>query len=168
MNRRIIGSLMVLLMMNGCAETISERHGTQIDVVPWEYRFAVDIENSSTSAQQKAWNEMDDYVQRNWNILSSQQLHFHWLSNDGKTLADKYKKHLLSQGIASTNIHVSKGTEQLEDFDLSLLVTQYKAVTPVCEYEKIGNYGELPLGCYSEGARWKSVVHPERVMKSVK
>lgn len=148
-----------------CAEHVDERRGTEIQVVPITYSIDVEIKNNKSK---QAWNELDDYVTKHWDMVATQKVSIYWNSKPGKALADKYAKYLLSQGVDSHKLYVLESVEggstpQFKQ-DLRLETVVNKAVVSTCGYEAIGGFGLERNGCYTEGARWQSMVNPEKML----
>ncbi|MDG3085992.1 hypothetical protein P7F88_07735 [Vibrio hannami] len=156
---------LICLGLVACAERVAERHGTNIQVVPITYSIDVEIKNNKN---QIAWNELDEYVRKHWDLVATQNVSIYWNSKSGKALADKYADYLLSQGIDSHKLLVLKSREdgstpQFKQ-DLRLETVVNKAVVSTCGYEAIGGFGVESNGCYAEGARWQSMVNPEKML----
>lgn len=149
-----------LILIIGCAEHISERSGPSIEVVPIEYQLAVKIEKNK---KEQAWQYLDKYVSENWGVFANQHLSLSWNTKEGKKLVHKYADYLRSRGVESKNITLYQDSELNTAFDFNFSATVHKVVTPLCEYVTIGNYGEVDNGCFSDGMRWKSITHPERM-----
>lgn len=163
--KNLILPLIFILGLSGCAEHVSERYGTEIQVVPVTYSIDVEIKDKKSK---EAWNELDDYVKKHWDMVATQMVSIYWNSKSGKQLAEKYAKYLLSQGIDSHKLFVqeSRKGSSAPQFkqDLRLETVVNKAIVSTCGYESIGNFGVEANGCYAEGARWQSMVNPEKML----
>lgn len=163
--RKLIIPLFCLLL-TACAEHIAERNGTEIQIVPVTYAIDVEIKANKTT---KAWQELNSYAEKHWDILTTQSVNIYWKSKQGKALADKFAEHLLSQGVDNKKLHVLPLNEDSNSnfaHDLRLETVVNRVVTNTCGYEMIGNFGREANGCYAEGARWQSMVNPEKMIRA--
>ncbi|GAK83906.1 hypothetical protein JCM19238_1468 [Vibrio ponticus] len=146
----------------GCAETIKEREGATLQMVPVTHTYHLTIKKNK---HQQAWQQLNQYVEQNWQAIANQPVQVTWMSTSGKRMADKLTQELKKRGISSEMVRVEKG-EQQQHFDLSVATTSYKVVTEVCDYMQIGQFGAYREGCYPENLRWQSMVHPEKMLLS--
>jgi len=153
---------MVIFFSFGCTNPLSERVGAEIQVVPITYTYLVTVKKDDEKA---AWEELDQYVKKNWQKFSTQKFRFTWYSSVGNRLAEDFQKELLSRGISRRQLIILKAS-MMDDFlmDLKFEITVNRVVTEVCEYEKVGSYGRNKESCFSESVRWKSMVNPEKML----
>ncbi|PJC86111.1 hypothetical protein CSW98_11095 [Vibrio sp. HA2012] len=149
--------------LTGCVDHIAERQGAEIQLVPVTYSIGISIKQGQ---EEKARQELDTYVQSHWNKVTTQNVRMLWYTGKGKTLADNYYRYLLGLGIDKTKLHLQEAPQGMElvPFDMQLQTVVHRAVVEVCDYEKIGNYGMSAQGCYTDSARWQSMVAPEKML----
>jgi len=160
---RMLCTVMVMLsVFTGCTERIGERRGTQIDVVPVTYSIALKVNPKKVHLAQE---ELDRFIQEHWNLIVNQQVELVWRTKLGKRWALKTRKTLLSQGIYDDYISVVQEKAGFnERFDFEFRTTVHKSVVSICDYASIGEYGGPTHGCYTENARWQSMVNPENML----
>ncbi|MDG3085978.1 hypothetical protein P7F88_07665 [Vibrio hannami] len=156
---------LICIGLTACAERVDERRGTELKVVPITYSIDIDIKSNKT---RQAWDELDKYVNKHWDIIATQAVNIYWSSKSGKKLADKYANYLLSKGIDSEKLYVTKSPDRGTDLefpeDLRLETVVNKVIVSACGYEAIGNFGREANGCYVQNARWQSMVNPEKML----
>ncbi len=166
MNKVKLSKALVIMFcalgLNACVDVIGERRGAELQVVPITYTLNLSVKQNNVKA---AWRELDQYVDKNWDRISAQQLSFTWYTSTGNKLAEDYQKHLLSKGLNRNQITISKGVRQ-EDLaiDLTFETIVNKVFSSICNYEKVGTFGKTESGCYAESARWQSMVNPEKML----
>jgi hypothetical protein len=150
---------LILFLLTGCAETLSERQSVAIDVVPLKHTFSVELKE-----QGQAFSEVEDYIDSNWEVLADANLELVVLSAEGQILSGHVVKLLKMRGKDPAQIKTltRQGEEQ---FDFQLVSVNYKTFTPVCQYYQVGYFGETNTGCYVEGARWKAMTNPQKMVK---
>ncbi|WP_406731877.1 hypothetical protein RJD39_09175 [Vibrio scophthalmi] len=155
-------STVLVVSLLGCAEIIKEREGAELQIVPITNAYHLTIKDKK---EQQAWQQLQAYVEQHWDVLSVQTIHIDWYSRKGKSLAMKLAKQLQKQGISDDAIKmVSVNNSESNHFDLSIRATNYKVIANICDYPRVGEFGVHPEGCYSESARWQSMVHPENML----
>lgn len=154
--------LSLAIILVGCTDRVAERSGAEIQIVPITYSLGISIKEDK---YQSAWEELDSFVENNWDKVSRQTVNLTWYTKSGKRLADSYHAHLLKKGLNRKQLKVSKAV-MTEDkpFDLQLQTIVNNVVVEVCKYEKVGYFDSKEIGCYSEGARWQSMVNPEKMI----
>ncbi|PWI35237.1 hypothetical protein DI392_02930 [Vibrio albus] len=166
---RHLFSLLILsgvsVVLSGCAEHIAEREGAEIQVVPVTYSIGITIKKDK---QDKARQELDNYVQSHWLKVTTQKVNLVWYTKPGKALADHYYQYLLEQGVNKDKVTLNKAmdTTGKVPFDMKFQTMVYRSVVEVCDYEKIGNFGQTNIGCYTDSARWQSMVYPENMLNT--
>ena len=155
-------AIVIFSFLTGCAERIGERRGTQIDVVPVTYSIALKVNPKKESLAQV---ELDSFIQENWNLIVNQQVELVWRTKLGKRWALKTRKDLLSRGIYDDYISITQEKAGFsERFDFEFKTKVHKSVVSICDYAGIGKYGKPTDGCYTENARWQSMVNPENML----
>ena len=155
-------SISLVMGMAGCAEIIQEREGAQLQLVPITNTYQLTIKPKK---DQQAWQQVQDYVEQHWDVLSVEAIDINWFSRRGKKLADKLVSQLKKKGIGAEMIDLNRvANGGSGHFDLSISTTKYKVITEVCDYVQVGHFGAYPEGCYTENARWQSMVHPEKML----
>lgn len=160
------------LALSGCVEHISEREGAEIQVVPVTYSVGISIKKDQ---KEKAREELDRYVQEHWDKVTTQTVTLQWYTPEGKDLADDYYQFLLGKGVDKNKVSMEKaqnskasntGNTTNAPFDMTLQTVVNRSVVEICDYEKVGLYGLTKQGCYTDGARWQSMVYPEKMLST--
>lgn len=150
------------LALTGCADHVGETRGTQIEVVPVTYSMSLKLKPDQ---KDKARAKLDGFISEHWQDVSSQGATIVWRTKSGKEVADMYYKQLLSRGVSQDKLTIEQGEAGFgARFDVELKMTVHKSVLPVCDYPRAGHYSELAQGCFSESARWQSMVNPEKML----
>lgn len=150
------------LALTGCADYVGETRGTQIEVVPVTYSMSLKVKPDQKA---KARAKLDGFIDEHWQDVSSQGATIVWRTKSGKEVADMYYKQLLSRGVSQDKLTIEQGEAGFgARFDVELKMTVHKSVLPVCDYPRVGHYSELAQGCFSESARWQSMVNPEKML----
>jgi hypothetical protein len=152
-------------VLSGCVEHIAERRGAEIQVVPVTYTIGISIKKGQ---DEKARQELDEYVRSHWQKVTTQKVNILWYTEPGKALAASYYQYLLEQGVSKDDLMLSQAPANMRQapFDMKLQTVVNRSVVEVCDYEKIGNFGQTRYGCYTDSARWQSMVRPERMLSS--
>lgn len=169
---KLWSALLVLGLISGCADHVSEHYGTQIDVVPVTYSIGIKIKDGE---QAKANEKLTEFTNKYWEIIVNQGATISWQSSAGKVMAQQYFTQLASRGVNISDLILNQmentqsndATQQkmtLEYFDVEVKTTVHKVIGDVCQYPTIGHYDELRDGCSSESNRWKSMVNPEKML----
>lgn len=159
---KAVASTIIVLSLIGCTERIAERHGTQVDVVPVTYSLNLKI---NPKQQKSAEKELTQFLQEHKKLILTQNVNLTWRTKLGRKWAYKTEKRLLTAGVNADNISIEQHQAGFgERFDYEIEVTVHKALLNVCQYPKVGHYGEPGDGCYSESARWQSMVNPEKML----
>ncbi len=145
----------------GCAEYISEREGAEIQVVPVTYAMSISLRDGE---KEKAYQELDRYIQIHWNKVSTQAVNLYWYTPEGKSVADKYYQYLLGKGIDKRKVNLQPVSTTDDSFDMAFQIVINRSIVEVCDYEKVGNFGQTKQGCYTDNARWQSMVYPEKML----
>ncbi|MCG7497035.1 hypothetical protein MHO82_09170 [Vibrio sp. Of7-15] len=150
------------LVLSGCADYVGESRGAQIEVVPVTYSMSLKVKPDQ---QDKARAKLDGFINEHWQYVSSQGATIVWRTKSGKEVADMYYKQLLSRGVSQDKLSIEQGDAGFgARFDLELKTTVHKSILPICDYPRVGHYSELARGCFSESARWQSMVNPEKML----
>lgn len=150
------------LILTGCADHVGESRGAQLEVVPVTYSMSVKVKPDQ---QDKALEKLDGFIDEHWQYVSSQGATIIWRTKSGKYVAEVYYKQLLSRGVSQDKLIIEQGDAGFgARFDLELKMTVHKSVLPVCDYPRVGHYSEITRGCFSESARWQSMVNPEKML----
>lgn len=162
--RKMLTALMCLAIV-ACTDHVRERWGPDIEVVPVTYSITLE---SKSPRSDKTWNELDSYVKKHWDIIATHTVTIYWHNSNGKSLADKYAKYLLSLGVDSQKLSVKQATSEGSELfsgDLKLEVIVNRVLVDSCDYVVIGNYGAIEEGCFVGNARWQSMVNPEKMIR---
>jgi hypothetical protein len=187
MIRSLIVTLLTVSLISGCAEPIADSVGTQLDVVPVTYSISIKIKNGE---QKKAAAKLAEFTDKHWQTIANRGASISWQTNAGKTVAQQYYTQLAARGVNVADLYLihmdtrlkmvekdgltvdKEGlivdkeylTANKEYFDIEVTTTVHKVISDVCQSPIIGHYGELVDGCSSESNRWKSMVHPEKML----
>lgn len=175
-------ALLTVSLISGCAAPVADRVGAQLDVVPVTYSISIKIKNGE---QDKAAAKLTEFTDKRWQVIANRGANISWQTSAGKTLAQQYYTQLAARGVnvsdlTLTQMNVSQQsvdkdglavnkdylTVNKKYFDIEVKTTTHKVISEVCQYPKIGHYGELADGCSSESNRWKSMVHPEKMLNN--
>lgn len=171
-------TLLTLGLASGCADHVSERSGTHLDVVPLTYTIGIKIQDGK---QAKANEKLAEFTDKYWQIIVEQGATISWRTHAGESLAQQYYGQLASRGVNTSDLILAQmqpveknslknengtGHQKLSSdyFDLEVKTTVHKIISDVCQYPKVGHYDELNDGCTIEANRWKSMVHPEKML----
>jgi len=159
MNKLII--LFASIWLVSCVDTVAERQGVMIEVVPVTYSVQVNVKKNN---QKEAKQHLNEFVDLHWKVITSQPVKLEWTTPVGKKLADEYKAYLISLGVGQEQLAVIKSPHNAGEkvFDMKLSTTKHRAVAPLCDYYKVGHLGRLSDGCFSESNRWLSIANPEQ------
>lgn len=150
------------LMLTACAEHVAERRGTQVDVVPVIYSLSLKI---APEQKESAEKELDLFLQENNSIVLTQNIELIWYSEVGEYLANNTHKKLLKKGVSDKNIKfIQGGRRDVNRFDYEINLIVHKVLLQVCQNPKVTHYGRPGDGCYTESARWQSMVNPENML----
>ncbi|CAM3201272.1 hypothetical protein [Vibrio rarus] len=158
-------TLFMLMNMTGCSEYIHERNAATIDVVPINYHLQLKVHSPGLK---KSVDKVVAYVNSHRNELVDHKIELTWYSKTAYKVVTQVKSYLISQGFRSDSVLLTKGNVKRDKpyFDLELFAQRYQAVSSICHYEQIEEYGRYPNGCVVEGNRWQMMNHPERVLGS--
>lgn len=133
-------------------------------MVPVTYALNIAVKKNK---QDEAWKELDQFVEEHWDKVSRQKVSFIWYTESGRKLANQYHDHLLKKGLNRQQLEMQQATASDNiSFDLQFKTVINRVVVEVCEYQRIGSYDSENMGCYSEGARWQSMVNPEKMIST--
>lgn len=150
------------LTLSACAEHVAERRGTQVDVVPVIYSLSLKMAPEQKNSAEK---ELDLFLQENNSIVLTQNIELIWYSEVGENLANNTYKKLLKKGVNDKNIKFIQGDRSdVNRFDYEINLIVYKVLLEVCQNPKVTHYGRPGDGCYTESARWQSMVNPEKML----
>ncbi len=168
----LIFVMLTLGLITGCADHVSDRSGTQLDIVPVTYSIDIII---TSDKQSKANEKLTEFTDKHWQIIVNQGAIITWQTQTGKNLAQQYYAQLTSRGVNTSHLILTQVNTELKDsleqektnaeyFDLQVKTTVHKIISEACQYPKVGHYDELSDGCALEANRWKSMVHPEKML----
>lgn len=158
-----VTAILAVLSLVGCAPTSIERKGPEIDLYPVTHSLSL---QSDAKHLKKSKSEWVKFADQHHNVLMTQPIELYWANSTGASLMRFVKKDLLSRGASLKNIsQVDMPKIRSERFDFQLRVTEYKVVTPICHLVKVSDYDSTSQGCYTEAARWQSMVRPETMLR---
>lgn len=162
MIRKIITTILACGVLSSCAETVSERKGIAVDVVPMAYSLSLDI---NTKSRDESKERIEHYLNAHWSQIINQTVVLESRSPIALKAVNRTYSFLVAKGVSPK--HIIKRVEKqssVDPFDFRLSFQTHNVITPLCEYSSVGHYGETTLGCYSEGARWHSMIHPQKMI----
>ena len=155
--------LLSLLFLSGCAEHVAERRGSDVDLFPVTYTLNLKINPLHVSS---ANEELDQFIKQHWALVATQSISMIGRSDLGEDLVKETLRMLRRKGVDTNQIHLSaEPIEMGQRFDFQFNITEYRALVDRCQYTKIGHYSRTDEGCFTNGARWQSMVNPERALK---
>lgn len=155
--------LLALSLVAGCAEHVAERSGSDVDLFPVTYTLNLKINPKHVSS---ADEELNRFIKQHWALVTTQSMSMTWRSDLGENLVKETILELRRKGVDTNQILLSvEAIEMDQRFDFQLTITEYRALVDRCQYTKIGHYSRTDEGCFSNGARWQSMVNPERALK---
>nr|WP_086940293.1 hypothetical protein [Thaumasiovibrio occultus] len=148
-----------LLTLVGCTNQIDGYYTpVNMDVVTVRYQFEAKPANQSLSQHTQA---VYAFVEDNRDMLLKEQVTLYWSGNTGKQLAIATHKRLLAIGVPP---HQIKVTSRAANVPLQILVDTHHVQVPICEPYVAEEIERGAFNCYTESARWSSMVHPEKML----
>ncbi|RTZ15592.1 hypothetical protein EJ063_10970 [Vibrio aquaticus] len=163
MNKPLKKSLLIAVAAMGlsaCAEVITLREGSSVQVVPMTYTWAVSLDSKGTNQAQQ---EIEKIMSNNWPLVANKGVSISWATSAGKKLADAIEQALIQQGVDGNNVTVTQETLPYSQ-DIRVQFNEAQVVTQSCTPVVIGSFGKKHGGCYAENARWHSMVNPENMI----
>lgn len=164
MNIRLITVLIALSALMGCASGREDKPGPAIDIYPTVASLALQTDAIQKIKSNEALNM---FMAQNHQALMTQEINLLWSTSQGKEFAQEAAAKLRLLGVEVNHLRIEKmasGFGQHFDFRLELL--SHRVVAPVCQYVKIGQFGQEGKACFTESARWQSMVRPERMLRT--
>ena len=146
-----------ILFMFGCADQVSERHGTDIDVFP--VTFSIQLVKSK-----KAETKLLAFIDVHKSEIKNHGVDIQWFNNKGQKWANELYKNLILSGIDKKVIVIHHDKKAISHFDMKISVIAPKVVVSPCEYATHINIGTKADGCFTENARWSSMVNPQKML----
>ncbi|MGR6831649.1 hypothetical protein [Aliivibrio wodanis] len=146
-----------ILFMFGCADRVSERHGTDIDVFPVTFSIQL-VKSKKSEAKLSAFIDMHKSEIKNHGVS------IQWFNNKGQKWASELNKVLISSGIDKKVITISHDKKKTSHFDMKVSIIAPKVVVSNCEYATHVNIGTMSNGCFTDNARWTSMVNPQKML----
>ncbi|MBL4828538.1 MAG: hypothetical protein JKY55_01385 [Aliivibrio sp.] len=157
--------LLTLSLLSGCAEHVAERSGSDVDLFPITYTLNLNLKINPLHMS-SADEELNQFIKQYWALVTTQPMSMTWRSDLGESLVKETILDLRRKGVDTNQIHLSvEPIEMDQRFDFQFTITEYRALVDRCQYTKIGHYSRTDEGCFSNGARWQSMVNPERALK---
>lgn len=166
--RQIVQFVVVIssVFLVACASSESTRNGPAIEIFPVSHALSLRVDKTSLES---AKQELDIYLEEYADILVTQKIMVSWSGKDSKKLADFAVKSLLSMGVAPNYIDIKEiSMDTTSYFDFEIKVVQYLVADKTCKQSKSQDYYLSDVGCFTENARWKSMVTPERMLSNFK
>lgn len=149
-----------LVLLFGCTNRFQEYPSSSVDVIPLKTTLKIDIR---IEGWRSAKSNIDLFIKENREQLLRESVHITYSNYNSKKLADYVYKLLLKKGANPLSIKlVNNQINNSTDFEVSF--TEHKVQVPLCGYEQIEKLGEQAPNCVVEGARWKSMLHPEKML----
>ncbi|WP_425642598.1 hypothetical protein ACPUEK_05680 [Marinomonas gallaica] len=157
---------LVSLSLMACTSIKSQRNGPVIDVFPVIHTLSLSAkDNSFEHLKTQLVEKLKEYD----SLLVSHSVALSWTNEASEKLAKFTEQRLLSMGVAPDHIIMTSnelGTEAFFDFEMKVI--QYRVSTENCGVSKINSYDSFGDGCYTENARWRSMIAPERMLSNHK
>ncbi|MBJ7551479.1 hypothetical protein [Marinomonas ostreistagni] len=149
----------------GCSSVEPSRNGPAIDIFPVEHNLSIKVSSTNLEAAKK---QLALFIHQNKQILLTQTVKLDWRDNSAKTLFQFAKSHLLDLGVPPYRILESSTPSAAKNrFNFEIQVIQYQVSDRTCEEVISQDYFLADDGCFTENARWKSMVAPERMFPSL-
>ena len=162
---RLMVTAFIGIILSGCAERIKEREGKALHLVPLTYSLSL---NSHKNGASTAKQEIEVFITQNFEVIEAKGMLAEWHNLQGKQLSNYARTFAKSLGIDVNRINVQRFEvregEPITEFDLRLTFTDYQVITNLCEYPEVGKFGFYESNCYTDNARWQSMVNPENML----
>jgi hypothetical protein len=171
------------LTLSGCSNNVIDYPATAIDVVPVIYQYALSERVNKTAPHAKSRNnkktasalerelskELHDYLLANKMLLINNTVKFSYQNQLGLSLAQQAQDWLLKQGAGQEKITLlEQSTEQASNQKTPALllveIKSYQVQAPRCIGTKINQLAITGNNCAVAGARWLSMVNPEKML----
>jgi hypothetical protein len=159
----LLGALSLSLI--GCSSANVSRSGPAIDIFPIEHTLSVRVSaDNLTSAKE----QLALFIQQNKQILLTQTVELDWRDKHSKSLSQYTKAALLDLGMPPYRIlETSSVSAKNSRFNFAIQVIQYQVSDRTCDETISQEYFLADDGCFTENARWKSMVAPERMLPNL-
>lgn len=163
MNNQFKKSLLIAaaaIGLSACAEVITLREGSSVQVVPMTYTWAVSLDSKGTNQAQQ---EIEQIISNNWQLVANKGVSISWATSAGKKLAHSIEQALIQQGVDGNKVAVAQELLPYSQ-DIRVQFNHAQVVTQSCTPVVTGSFGKKHGGCYAENARWHSMVNPEKMI----
>lgn len=154
--KRLMFVVISLALLLGCTRVDQDSVGAEVRVTPVTYTLELEVKDFA-SANEK----LNRFTERHAEYLQGQDLVLTWHSEKGKKFLGQYAS---PQG-ALYSLKVIKGKEEHTRFDIEARFIHSEITVEPCLRDNIEAY-ENQLGCYTENARWQSMVNPHKAILS--
>lgn len=155
-------TIFLSLLLMACTSQFQEHQSTSVDIVP--IKFSMQLNNRNEGYKKSKMN-IDSFINHHKEQLLAQNIIIKYSNHQAKKLAGYVQSLLLKKGVSPSMIMVRPETVS-NDSDFEISYTEHKVQVPICTYEQIEKLGGNSANCVSEGARWKSMLHPNKMLLS--
>lgn len=153
-------TLLMLGVLAGCSERVVERQGADITLVPVTQTLTLSVPGRSLEGAEK---EIEQFISQNFASIEAKGVSVAWSGSQGKRLFAHAKQYAAQFGLRPDTFTVQQA--QLSESDsIRFVLTEYKVVAPVCSYQQVGKFGWNESSCFTDSARWQSMVNPEKML----
>jgi hypothetical protein len=153
-------TLLAIFVLAACSDRLYDRHSIAIDIIPIKHTHSFSVKQ-----QKDAKLEAEKFIVDNWHSIAGLDLELVVLSEQGTSISTHVKEVLKSKGKDPQQITESINISDGGEFDFQLISTRHEVITPTCGYYQIEHFGDVSHGCFVEGARWKSMVSPDAMLR---
>jgi hypothetical protein len=194
LSKKIALVLALGVSLSACTNSFSHYPSTTIDVIPVIYQFVLTerIEDTPAHANKQSKKktasalkrELNNYLTSNKLLLINNKVKFYYQNPHGLALAQQAKNWLLKQGAgqekltlikqtsvvntthSATKINTQNSNTNVNNMATPLLIeiTSYQVQVPRCIGSSIGQLARTINNCAVAGARWQSMVNPEKML----
>ncbi len=157
MNIRLL--FIICLFMTGCSNQINGHYTPMdIDLVSVNYHYESLTPAHSYSQQSKA---MMLFMEQHKKLMLNDKVYVNWQGQQGKTLATSAQQWMLKAGVPPDYITL-RPTEQT--LPIEIIIETHHVQVPLCQAAQAERIEAGSVNCYTESARWQSIVNPERML----
>ncbi|WP_087023861.1 hypothetical protein [Thaumasiovibrio subtropicus] len=131
-----------------------------IDVIGVDYHYQGIEGSQSYKVQSQA---MMAFMEQHKPLLLKEAVTVYWDGNQGKKLAKAAQQWMLKVGVPP--MQISMMAAELNS-PLEIVIATHHVQVPLCQPVKAEALGAGAFNCYSESARWQSLVHPEKMLNT--
>ena len=153
------------LLLSACSSVPSTNSGTNVEIFPVLSSISMRLDANSLEGSK---TKLHEFIQENKQSLLTQRIELDWSGSNAGDFARLARSELLNSGSLPENIYENKNHHLLgERFNFRIQVTQYYVDDQTCAFPIVQSYDYSGGGCFTEHARWKSMVAPEKMLPSL-